>query len=84
MVEKKLFAKTLPVLLGFSKWVSATLSAYQASFRKALCGWHTTYNETEEQHEGSIDVRIRQTASQEEGYNRDVNDELKNMRVCQN
>ena len=58
--------------------------AYQASFRKALCGWHTTYNETEEQHEGSIDVRIRQTASQEEGYNRDVNDELKNMRVCQN
>ena len=44
---------------------------WQASFRKALCGWHTTYNETEEQHEGSIGVRIRQTASQNEGYNKD-------------
>ena len=55
-------------LIVFIKKVLLARVHWQASFRKALCGWHTTYNETEEQHEGSIDVRIRQTASQEEGY----------------
>ena len=30
-------------------------------------GWHSAYHETQEQHEGSFDVRFRQTAAQEEG-----------------
>ena len=33
----------ISVKVRWRQWVH-----WKASFRKALCGWHTTYNETEE------------------------------------